>query len=207
MFRILACVVALAALASCGARSTEVTSEKLDLGDFTMGHNIVVAPDLQKGPLSRELPKEQWIASMKDALDARLGRYDGDRLVHFGVNLSGYMLAQRGVPVLLSTKSALILTVTVWDDRAGTKFNEEPREIIVLESFGSGTVVTSSGFTMTAQEQMDNLTFNAAREIERWLHENRACLVDDVPADVLKTCWPTEDQERERARLEEEARR
>ncbi|MBO9400073.1 hypothetical protein [Shimia sp. R9_3] len=207
MGRIGMCLAALAVLVSCGARSTEVTSEKLDLGDFTMGHNIVVAPDLQKGPLSRELPKEQWIASMKNAVDARLGRYDGERLVHFGINLSGYMLAQRGVPVLLSTKSALILTVTAWDDRAGAKFNEEPREIIVLESFGSGTVVTSSGFTMTAEEQLENLTFNAAREIERWMHENRACLVDDVPPEVLAKCWPSEKDERKRAQLERELRR
>ncbi|WP_422048950.1 hypothetical protein [Shimia sp.] len=207
MGRIGMCLAALAVLVSCGARSTEVTSEKLDLGDFTMGHNIVVAPDLQKGPLSRELPKEQWIASMKNAVDARLGRYDGERLVHFGINLSGYMLAQRGVPVLLSTKSALILTVTAWDDRAGAKFNEEPREIIVLESFGSGTLVTSSGFTMTAEEQLENLTFNAAREIERWMHENRACLVDDVPPEELAKCWPSEKDERKRAQLERELRR
>jgi hypothetical protein len=207
MGRIGICLAALAVLVSCGARSTEVTSDKLDLGDFTMGHNIVVAPDLQKGPLSRELPKEQWIASMKDAMDKRFGRYEGDRLVHFGINLSGYMLAQRGVPVLLSTKSALILTVTAWDDRAGGKFNEEPREIIVLESFGSATVVTSSGFTMTAEEQMANLTFNAAREIEQWMHENRACLVEDVPAEVLETCWPTEHDERKRAELERELSR
>ncbi|MBO9474866.1 MULTISPECIES: hypothetical protein [unclassified Shimia] len=207
MGRIGVCLAALAVLVSCGAKSTEVTSEKLDLGDFTMGHNIVVAPDLQKGPLSRELPKEQWIASMKDAVDKRFGRYEGERLVHFGINLSGYMLAQRGVPLLLSTKSALILTVTAWDDRAGGKFNAEPREIIVLESFGSGTVVTSSGFTMSAEEQMANLTFNAAREIEQWLHENRACLVDNVPPEVLAECWPTEQDERKRAELERELRR
>lgn len=207
MGRIGVCLAALAVLVSCGAKSTEVTSEKLDLGDFTMGHNIVVAPDLQKGPLSRELPKEQWIASMKDAMDKRFARYDGERLVHFGINLSGYMLAQRGVPLLLSTKSALILTVTAWDDRAGGKFNEEPREIIVLESFGSGTVVTSSGFTMSAEEQLANLTFNAAREIEQWMHENRACLVDNVPPEVLAKCWPTEQDERKRAQLERELRR
>ena len=45
-------------------------------------------------------------------------------------------LAQKGVPLLLQPKSGLIIiTVTAWDDRAGGKFNEEPKEIFVLETF------------------------------------------------------------------------
>ena len=40
------------------------------------------------------------------------------------------------------------------------------------------------------------LTYNAARAIEKWMYENRACLVDDVPADVLATCWLDSDEER-----------
>ncbi|MGR3636658.1 MAG: hypothetical protein ACU0BK_12160 [Shimia sp.] len=194
MIRLAICVAALAALVSCTAPSGPVTDEKRDLGDFVLGHNIVVAPQFQKGPLSREASKDAFIASMKNAIDARFGRYDGDRVVHFGINISGYVLAQNGVPLVLSPKSALIITVTAWDDRAGGKFNEEAREFVVLESFT--TFGVSSGMTMTAEEQMDNLTFNAAKQIETWMYDNRACLADDVPAEVLAECWKDTSQER-----------
>ena len=206
MFRLIACIAALAALVSCTAPTKDVTDEVLDLGDFVLGHNIVVAPDIQKGPLSREADTEAFIASMKNAIDARMGaaRYDGTRLVHFGVNINGYALAQKGVPLLLSPKSALIITVTAWDDRAGGKCNDEAKEIIELETFTGTTLIGSSGFSMTAEEQMANLTYNAARKIEQWMHENRACLVDDVPAEVLSGCW--KDNRDEALRREAESR-
>lgn len=198
MIRLAVCVAALVALVSCAAPTKVVDEPTRDLGDFTFGHNIVVAGTLQKGPLSRDASKEVWVASMKNAMDARFGRYDGDRLVHFGVNLSGYVLAQTGVPLLLSPKSALIITVTAWDDRAGGKFNQKAKEITVVESF-TGTSLLGSGLTMKADEQMANLTYNAAKHIETWMYENRACLVDDVPADVLAKCWTKsrEDETRE----------
>ncbi len=193
MIRLAVCIAALAALVSCTAPSGPVDDPKRELGDFVLGHNIVVAPQFQRGPLSRPADKEVFIASMKNAIDARFGRYDGDRTVHFGINISGYVLAQAGVPLVLSPKSALIITVTAWDDRAGERFNSEAREFIVLESF-TGPII-GSGMTMTAEEQMENLTYNAAKQIEEWLYDNRACLVDDVPADVLKSCWKTSKEE------------
>lgn len=201
MIRLVIGAVALAALVSCTVPTQVVDEPTRDLGDFQMGHNIVVTPKLQKGPLSREASKEVWAASMKNAMQARFGPYEGTRLVHFGVNLSGYVLAQTGVPLLLSPKSALIITVTAWDDRAGGKFNAEAKEIIVLESF-TGTIVVGSGMTMTAEEQMANLTYNTAKHIESWMYENRACLVDDVPADVLAKCWQDNRDEEARKALE-----
>ncbi|TCL01084.1 hypothetical protein BXY66_2392 [Shimia isoporae] len=194
MIRLAVCIAALAALVSCTAPSGPVSDPKKDLGDFVLGHNIVVAPQFQRGPLSRPADKDEFIASMKNAVDARFGRYDGDRVVHFGINISGYVLAQNGVPLVLSPKSALIITVTAWDDRAGGKFNDEAREFVVLESFT--TIGVSSGMTMTAEEQMANLTYNAAKQIEEWMHDNRACLADNVPPEVQKECWKDSAQER-----------
>lgn len=193
MIRLAVCIAALVALVSCTAPSGPVDDPKRDLGDFVLGHNIVVAPQFQRGPLSRPGDKDAFIASMKNAIDARFGRYEGDRTVHFGVNISGYVLAQNGVPLVLSPKSALIITVTAWDDRAGGKFNDEAREFIVLESYTAPII--SSGLTMSAEEQMANLTYNAAKQMEDWMHDNRACLVDDVPADVAKGCWTTTKEE------------
>ena len=188
MFRFFALLSSFLILTACGVPQKEVEDPPVDLGDFKLGHNIVVAPDLTKGPLSREATKEEWIASVKGAIDARLGRYEGTRLVHLGVNVSGYVLAQPGVPILLAPKSALILTVTAWDDRAGEKFHEEPKMITVLETF-TGASIIGTGLTMTAEEQMANLSYNGAKAIEDWLSENRACMTESPTAEELAACW------------------
>lgn len=188
MLRIFALCLSLLTLTACAVPQKEVAEPQRDLGDFVLGHNIVVAPDLTKGPLSREASKEQWIASVKNAIAARLGRYEGTRQVHLGVNVSGYVLAQPGVPILLAPKSALIITVTAWDDRAGGKFHEEPKMITVLETF-TGASLVGSGLTMTAEEQMANLSYNVAKAIEDWLYENRACMTESPSAEELAACW------------------
>ncbi len=202
MKRIAALLTVLFALSACDVPTTPVNEPQKDLGDFVLGHNIVVTPDIQKGPFSRDADPEVWKASVKSAIDARLGRYEGDRLVHLGVNVSGYVLAYGGVPLLYSPKSALILTVTAWDDRAGGKFNDEAKDIIVLETFTGGSLV-GSGYTLDAEEQMANLSYNAARAIEKWLAENAACLVDDVPAEVLAKCWVDNRDEERRRQLDQ----
>lgn len=196
MLRIFALLSTLLIVAACAVPQKEVTEAPVDLGDFKLGHNIVVAPDLTKGPLSREASKEEWIASVKGAIDARLGRYNGTRLVHLGVNVSGYVLAQPGVPILLAPKSALIITVTAWDDRAGGKFHDEPKMITVLETF-TGASIVGSGLTMTAEEQMANLSHNVAKALEDWLHENRACMTESPSAEELAACWKDKKKEQD----------
>ena len=86
--------IALAALVGLVAACSqpEETAERLDLGDFVLGHNVVVAPDLQKGPTSRNAEPEELIAAVQGAVASRLGKYDGDRLVHLGINIGGYAL-------------------------------------------------------------------------------------------------------------------
>ena len=58
------------------------------LGDFRLGHNIVVAPKVQKGPLSRNASKEELTTALQTAIAERFDRYDGEKLYHFGVSLS-----------------------------------------------------------------------------------------------------------------------
>lgn len=188
MFRIALMLTAFWALVSCSVPTTVVDEPELDLGDFVLGHNIVVAPNIVKGPLSRDASDEKWIAVVKNSIDARLGRYEGERMVHLGVNVGGYVLAQPGVPLVMSPKSALVLTVTAWDNRAGGKFNDEAKEIVVLESLSGGSLV-GSGYTLSAEEQMANLSYNAAKAIEAWLHENRACMTENPTAEQLAACW------------------
>ncbi|WP_127116022.1 hypothetical protein [Shimia sediminis] len=195
MFRIAILLTALWALVACAVPTAEVSDPQRDLGDFVLGHNIVVAPEIVKGPLSREASAEQWKSAVKAAIDARLGRYEGDRLVHLGVNVGGYVLAQPGVPLLMSPKSVLGISVTAWDDRAGGKFNEEPKDFIVLETVSGGSLV-GTGYTLSAQEQMANLSYNVAKQIEDWLYDNRACLTDNATAEQLAKCWKDNKDER-----------
>ena len=112
-----------------------------ELGNFHLGHNVVVAPNLVKGPASREAGREEWIAAMKTAIEDRLGRYEGDRLYHLGISVEGYVLARPGVPVVAAPKSVLILKVTVWDDAAGRKLTPQPRQFTILEPLTGDAVV------------------------------------------------------------------
>ena len=167
MFRFLTVLIAVAFISGC-ENIDDISGKPRPIGEFALGHNIVVAPSLVKGPASREADKDEFIAAVKNAIDARFSRYEGDQLYHFGISLEGYVLAQPGIPLVLSPKSALILKITVWDDAAGKKLNEEPEQITILESVDGDSIV-GSGLTKTAEEQMEALAVNAAKMIQRWI--------------------------------------
>ncbi|MEO3416892.1 hypothetical protein AAFO92_19745 [Roseovarius sp. CAU 1744] len=167
MFRLAAVIVTALALAAC-TNPDDLEEKPVYLGNFNLGHNVVVAPNLTKGPASRDASKGEWIGVMKTAIDERFSRYDGDKLYHIGISLEGYVLAIPGVPVVASPKSALILNVTAWDDASQTKLNEKPELITVVESV-SGRTVLGSGLTQSKERQMRNLTRNAAKLVENWL--------------------------------------
>lgn len=161
-----------ALLAACGT-AEDLDEAPVPLGDFRLGHNIVVAPNLTQGPLSRDATQEEWIEAMTKAVGDRFGRYDGERFYNFGISVEGYVLAQPGLPVVASPRSALIVRVTVWDDAAQAKLNPEPEVVTVTEAL-SGETVVGSGLTQTREQQMENLAISAAKQIERWLvRQNR----------------------------------
>ena len=51
----------------------------------------------------------------------------------------------------------LIFKLTVWDDAAGKKLNDEPEQITVLENLDGDTIV-GSGLTKSAEEQLQSLS-------------------------------------------------
>ena len=167
MFRLIAAMMAALILGAC-TNPNDLDEAPAYLGNFNLGHNVVVAPNLTKGPVSREASKEEWIAEMKAAIDERFGRYEGDRLYHLGISVEGYVLAIPGVPIVASPKSALILNVTAWDDATQSKLNEKPEVITVVESV-SGQTILGSGLTQSKKKQMHNLSRNAAKLIQNWL--------------------------------------
>ena len=167
MVRVLAVLMSVVMLAACnGAR--DLNEAPVPLGNFNLVHNIAVAPKAVKGPLSREVSEEELAKALTDATKERFGRYNGTKDYHFGMSVEGYVLAQPGIPLVFAPKSILIINLTVWDDAANKKLNEKPHQITVLESLDQGPVI-GSGYTKSAQEQLKNLSQNAAKQIENYL--------------------------------------
>ena len=156
--RAVALVAALGLLSAC-ASGAKLGEERAELGDFLLGHAIVVEENAVRGPASRKAEPGAWKDSLEAEMQRRFARYQGDSLYHLGVAVQGYVLAIPGIPLVAAPKSFLILGVTVWDDAAGKKLNEKPHRIIVFEA-PSGETAISSGLTQSAEEQMQNLSQN-----------------------------------------------
>lgn len=184
MVRILSALISIVVLSACNGAS-DLDKPAVPLGDFNLYHNIVVAPKVQKLPISREVSEEVLTTAVKDAIAERFDRYEGTRNYHFGVSVEGYVLAPPGIPLVLAPKSIMILNLTVWDDAAGQKLTEEPHQITVFESLDQGPIV-GSGYTKTAEEQLKNLSQNAAKSIETYLvKQNKAEGWFERPADAV----------------------
>lgn len=172
MIRRIGLLISLLALVACTGAGN-LADPPVPLGNFSLGHNVVVAPKVATVAVSRELPKEQLTEALQNAIAERFDRYDGAKDYHFGVSIEGYVLAKPGVPVLLSPKSAMIIRVTVWDDAQGKKLNEEPEQFTVLEAL-NGESIVGTGWTQSAETQLLNLSRNAAQVIEDYLVEKNA---------------------------------
>lgn len=156
-------------LAGC-SNNSELRAERR-LGAFELGFNVVIADNAQTIPGSRVATEEELEAAIGFEIERRFRRYDGGRLYHIGINVDGYLLAPPGIPIIAAPKSALIVSVNIFDDALGKRVTQNAKQFTVLESFSADAVV-GSGFTMTAEEQLLNLSQNAAAQIENWLEGN-----------------------------------
>lgn len=171
MIRIFMKLSLLALIAACAAQE-DLSLEPVPLGDFRLGHNIAIADDTQRGPFSRAFNEDQIEAALQQAVGTRLRRYDGDGLYHLGMNVGGIVLAQPGIPLIYAPKSAMVVDVTLFDNRTQEKLNEEPERLIVGEGLRNVRPIVGSGLTRSADEQLANLSESMAMRIERWLREN-----------------------------------
>ncbi|MFK7869730.1 MAG: hypothetical protein AB8B58_10865 [Roseobacter sp.] len=168
MIRKAVLLLAAGLLAACSA-PVDLEAPAVPLGDFSLGHNVVVAPRVQTtSTVSREVAREELTESLKLAIAERFDGYTGPREYHFGVSIEGYVLARAGIPVLAAPKSAMIIRVTVWDDAAGKKLNDTPEQLTILEQ-ASGASVIGTGWSRDAQEQLRDLSVAAAKAIEDYL--------------------------------------
>jgi len=157
-----------------GACTTDIAEATRDtpIGDFRMERLVVVVDDPYSPPVSRKVDNAAIERALNDALQGRLGRFDGGGTHYIGVKAVGYVLAPRAVPILFAPRSQLFLNVIAYDGRQ-KRLNEAPLHLVVNERAGGDTFI-GSGYTQTAEEQLAELAANAAIEIEKWLRENAA---------------------------------
>ena len=67
----------------------------------------------------------------------------------------------------------LILHITVWDDAAQTKLNDEAYQMIVIENVTAKSIF-GSGYFSTGDQQLNALADKTALLLEEWLEENNA---------------------------------
>lgn len=171
-FRLPVLLVAALALTACETRTGLTPPPPAMQSLFKLGHVVVIADKATKAPISRDAKPEQWQAAIDKAVKDRFGALDGNAFYHLGINVDGYALAPPGVPLLVTPKSVLIISVTMLTDtEGGKKLNEKPAQLTVFETL-SGDSVVGTGLTKSAEEQMQNLAFNAAIAIQDWLAQN-----------------------------------
>ncbi|MEC7300822.1 MAG: hypothetical protein VXW43_19370 [Pseudomonadota bacterium] len=163
--------MALLVLAAACTDVSDLQEAPADLGQFRLGHNVVVASKMRQAALSRDATEEEWVAALQAAVEERFGRYEGERLYHLGISVEGFSIAPPGVPLVASPKSVLIIRATLWDDALGRKLNEEAKQITVFETF-SGSTIVGSGLTQTKEEQIQNLSRSAAKLVQNWMLQN-----------------------------------
>ena len=164
-------MASLALLAACGDKTPLADQPVEPIGEFRLVHNIVTVNHIQKVQPSRDVPPQEWDDAVTEAIQARMGRYQGSQMYHLGVNILGYSVAVPGVPILLAPKSVVVVDVTVWDNFKAGKINATPKRMTKFES-ASPDLFIGSGLTKTKDEQVANLAANVALQVEKWLREN-----------------------------------
>ncbi len=159
-------VASMAALLGCA--QTQIDEAPEDLGEFKLRVNYAFADKAVQGPVSRDATPDEWTAAIENAVDIRLGRYQGSQEYDIGISVEGFMLAPPGVPILLSPRSTAIVLVNVYDVER-KEFLAKAHQIQVLEDTSGQSAVVGSGYIRDKEEQMSGLSLNVADKVEEWL--------------------------------------
>ncbi|WP_171241348.1 hypothetical protein [Ruegeria sp. HKCCA5491] len=168
MLRILTLITGLTLLGACA--QTQLYEEPESLGEFKLRVNYAFAEKAVQGPVSRDATPDEWTAAIQNAVDVRLGRYEGAQEYDIGISLEGYMLAPPGIPVIYNPKSTAIVLVNVYDVK-NKEFLAKGKQFQVLEDTTGESALTGSGNTRTREEQMSGLALKVADRVEEWLAE------------------------------------
>ncbi|NOD65269.1 MULTISPECIES: hypothetical protein [unclassified Ruegeria] len=168
MLRILTLITGLALMGAC--TQTQLYEEPESLGEFKLRVNYAFADKAVQGPVSRDATPDEWTAAIQNAVDIRLGRYEGAQEYDIGISLEGYMLAPPGIPVIYNPKSTAIVLVNVYDVKK-KEFLAKGKQFQVLEDTTGGSALKGSGHERTKEEQMSGLALKVADRVEEWLAE------------------------------------
>lgn len=182
MRAILTALFAATFLSACAVPNPD-TEEQVPLGDFKLDLNVAVTDQAKKMGVTRAATAEEWEQVLEAAIDKRFRRYDGEKLYHISYSLDGYILATKGGRLALAPRSALSMTVHIWDSETKTILKDRSKQILVLEQLDGETFV-GSGFFNTKEQQMENLGAQFAKAVERWLVANGDLFGLDVDADA-----------------------
>ena len=166
--RILTLITGLALMGAC--TQTQLYEEPESLGEFKLRVNYAFADKAVQGPVSRDATPDEWTAAIQNAVDVRLGRYEGAQEYDIGISLEGYMLAPPGIPVIYNPKSTAIVLVNVYDVNK-KEFLAKGKQFQVLEDTTGGSALKGSGHERTKEEQMSGLALKVADRVEEWLAE------------------------------------
>ena len=162
-----------AALLLAACQTNDLKEPPVPLGTFQLGVNVAITDKMQVPGISRKVTPEVMEKAVTKAIAERFDypRYQGERLLNFGVVVDGYLLAPPGVPIVMSPASVMIVTLIVFDDATGKKLNEGGKQLTIVEK-GSAETLIGSGLTQTKEKQLEILAYNLAKRIEGYLLEN-----------------------------------
>lgn len=176
---ILTAIAAMLLLASCAAPTDDLDEPVEPLGDFQLGFAEVVAPNLEAMLVTETVEADTWIEAVDSAFEERFDRFDGNRCYHLGISVEAYSLP----PALVPGRLALAVRLTVWDDAAQAKLNDETKLITVIRVL-DGAIARAA---RTRDEKIRLLAEGAAKQAEDWMRERQR--EDDwfVPAEGADT--------------------
>lgn len=164
-------------LAACAGPVTETPTEAVKpIGDFKLGILVVYAENAKKGPMSRDATPDELKAAVEAEMRKRFGGLQGKKFYNISVAVDVYALARTGIPILVTPKSALALTVNIWDDAKQKTIFDEDKQFTTVEKI-SGRSLIGSGLSMTADEQLHELVVLTVDKIEAYMRENEALFI------------------------------
>lgn len=182
MRAILAVLTAVILLSACTVANPD-NEEQVPLGDFKLDLNVAVTDSAKKMGVTRDASPEEWEDALEAAIEKRFRRYEGDKLYHISYSLDGYILATKGGRLALAPRSAMSVTVHVWDSETKTQLKDRSKQMLILEQLDGETLI-GSGFFNSKEQQMDNLAAQFAKAVERWLVSNGDLFGQDVDAEA-----------------------
>jgi len=177
-------LLAVLCLSACAVPDPE-TEALVDLGDFRLLSNVAVTDNARKMGVSRDATPEEWEQVLEAAIDKRFGRYQGEVPYIISYSLDGYILATKGGRLALAPRSALAMTVHIWQTNPQERLADRSKQLLVLEQFDGETFI-GSGLFRSKEEQMESLAAQFAAAVQRWLLANRDLFGLEVSEEDLK---------------------